>query len=45
MADVTLGRIGELLRCVLELLWNKPEGMPAKELIASLPEVAQSHGI
>ena len=41
MADVTLGRIGELLRCVLELLWNKPEGMPAKELIAALPEAAR----
>ncbi len=40
MADVSLGRIGELLRSVLELLWNKPEGMPAKELIAYLPQVA-----
>jgi len=41
MADVELGRIGELLRSVLELLWNKPEGMPAKDLIAYLPQVAQ----
>src|SRR4030042_7144330 len=40
MAEVTLGRIGELLRSVLELLWNKPEGMPAKELMAYLPQVA-----
>jgi restriction system protein len=41
MADVTLARVGELLRSVLELLWNKPEGMPAKEIIAFLPEITQ----
>ena len=41
MADVTLNRIGELLRSVLELLWNKPEGMPAKEILAFLPEITQ----
>lgn len=40
MAEETLERIGELLRSVLELLWNKPEGMPAKELLAYLPQVA-----
>ena len=44
MADVTLTRIGELLRCVLEILWNKPEGMPAKELIAALPDSGTAHG-
>jgi restriction system protein len=41
MAEVTLTRIGELLRSVLELLWNKPEGMPAKDLMAYLPQVAE----
>src|SRR5512138_3758989 len=39
MADVTLNRIGELLRSVLELLWTKPDGMPAREVLAFLPEV------
>ncbi len=39
MADVTLNRIGELLRSVLELLWNKPDGMPAREILAYLPEM------
>jgi restriction system protein len=39
MADVTLNRIGELLRSVLELLWTKPDGMPAREIIAFLPEI------
>ena len=41
MADVTLNRIGELLRSVLELLWNKPEGLPAKEILAFLPEITE----
>ncbi|HUI89653.1 MAG TPA: restriction endonuclease [Anaerolineales bacterium] len=39
MADVTLSRIGALLRGVLELLWNKPEGLPASEILAFLPEL------
>ena len=39
MADVTLNRIGELLRSVLELLWSKPDGMPAREILAFLPQV------
>lgn len=41
MADVTLNRIGELLRGVLELLWTRPEGMPAREVLAFLPEVVE----
>jgi restriction system protein len=39
MPDVNLSRIGALLRGVLELLWNKPEGMPANEILAFLPEL------
>jgi restriction system protein len=41
VADITLSRIGELLRSVFELLWNKPDGLPAKEIIAFLPEITQ----
>ena len=41
MADITLSRIGELLRSVFELLWNKSDGLPAKEIMAFLPEVTQ----
>jgi restriction system protein len=41
MADVTLSRVGELLRSVFELLWTKPEGMPAKDILAFLPEITQ----
>ncbi len=40
MADVTLNRIGELLRSVLELLWTRPDGMPARDILAYLPEMA-----
>jgi restriction system protein len=41
MADVTLSRVGELLRSVLELLWNKPDGLPAKDVLAYLPQVTE----
>ena len=39
MPEITLSRIGALLRGVLELLWNKPEGMIASEILAFLPEL------
>jgi restriction system protein len=41
MADITLDRIGELLRAVLELLWNRSEGLPAREILAFLPEITE----
>jgi restriction system protein len=41
MADVTINRIGELLRSVLELLWNRPEGIPARDVLAFLPEITE----
>ncbi len=39
MADVTLETVGELLRGMFELLWTRQEGLPARELLASLPEM------
>lgn len=39
MADNSFQRIAELLRGVIELLWYKPAGLPARELIALLPKV------
>src|SRR5258708_9962392 len=41
MGDMTLSRIGELLRSVFELLWTRPDGMPAKDILTFLPEVTQ----
>ena len=44
MADITLGRISELLRSVFELLWTRAEGMPVKDLFTSLPDKIQLTG-
>ena len=41
MANITLHRVGELIRCVFELLWNRPEGMLAREIISLIPEVVE----
>lgn len=39
MDKITHQRIGELIRAVLELLWNKPGGLDAGEVIAILPQI------
>ena len=41
MAQITLHRVGELLRIVFELLWDKPDGLPAKDVFALIPELTQ----
>jgi len=41
MAQITLHRVGELLRIVFELLWDKPDGLPAKDIFALIPELTQ----
>ena len=40
MTDITLDRVSELLRNVIELLWSKPEGLFAREVLAFLPEIS-----
>lgn len=37
MADISRKRTGELLRIVFDLLWEKPDGLPAKEILDSIP--------
>ena len=37
MADITRRRTGEFLRFVFELLWDKPDGMPAKDILDAIP--------
>ena len=37
MADITPQRIGEFLRIVFDLLWNRPEGLPAVDVLAQIP--------
>ncbi len=39
MSDITLQRVGELLRGVFEILWNKPDGLGAREVLKQLPEI------
>lgn len=41
MSDITLQRVGELLRGVFEILWNRPDGLPAKEVLRQIPEVIE----
>lgn len=41
MAEITRKRIGELLRIVFVLLWYKPEGLPAKDILVDIPKVTQ----
>lgn len=37
MADITRRRTGEFLRFVFELLWDKPDGLPAKDILDAIP--------
>mgnify|MGYP001447624412 CR=1 FL=1 len=38
MSSVTIKRVGELLRSVFEILWNKPDGLTAKEVLSLIPK-------
>lgn len=44
MNDFPLKRVSELIRGVIELLWSKPEGLPAKELFSHISEVIKLTG-
>ncbi len=41
MSKVTIKRVGELMRSVFEILWNKPEGLTAKEVLSLIPKTTQ----
>lgn len=41
MANITLHRVGELIRCVFELLWNRADGLTGREIMAFIPEVVK----
>lgn len=41
MSNITMKRAGELLRSVFEILWDKPEGLTAKEVLALIPDFAK----
>ncbi len=37
MSETSRQRTGELLRIVVQLLWDKPDGLPAKEVLEAIP--------
>lgn len=41
MPTVTVKRAGELLRSIFEILWDKPEGLTAREVLSRIPHVAK----
>jgi restriction system protein len=41
MSEITRKRTGEFLRIIFDLLWEKPEGLQAKEILDSIPQSTQ----
>lgn len=41
MSNVTIKRVSELLSSVLKILWNKPDGLTAKEVLLLIPQTIQ----
>jgi restriction system protein len=41
MSNATIKRVGELLRSVFKILWNKPDGLTAKEVLSLIPKTIQ----
>ena len=37
MADITRRRTGEFLRIIFKQLWEKPDGLPAKDILDTIP--------
>lgn len=41
MASISLHRVGELVRSTFEILWNRPEGLLAREILTFIPEIVK----
>jgi restriction system protein len=41
MSSITIKRAGELLRSVFEILWDKSEGLTAREVLSRIPQVTK----
>ena len=39
MSSITIKRAGELLRSIFEILWAKPDGLTAREVLSRIPHV------
>ena len=44
MADITIKRTAEYLRVVIDVLWSKPDGLPAGELLTTIRTVVPMMG-
>ena len=38
MPEITRRRVGQFLRRIFELLWDEPDGLPAKDVLAAVPK-------
>jgi restriction system protein len=41
MSNITIQKAGELARSIFEILWDKPEGLPARAVLTQVPRVAR----
>jgi restriction system protein len=41
MSNITIKRASELLRSVFEILWDKPDGLTAREVLLRIPQVTK----
>ena len=41
MSNITIKRAGELLRSIFEILWNKPDGLTAREVLSRIPHITK----
>jgi restriction system protein len=41
MSNITIKRASELLRSVFEILWDKPDGLTAREVLSRIPQVTK----
>jgi restriction system protein len=41
MSNITIKRAGELLRSIFEILWDKSDGLTAREVLSRVPHIAK----
>ena len=41
MSSVSLSRVSELIRCVIELLWNRQDGLSGRELLSYITDLVK----
>ena len=45
MAEITRQRTGQFLQVIFKLLETKPDGMPAKDVLAEIPKVIKQQNM